>query len=160
MTIWKAIKFTNNLNWGSPPDKIMKKTLKNFAIALVAGAFTFSTVLASEQIGKKDESKTASKRTFDVGMYRVINSMKVNVLVEKQEGKTLDITLKNDRNEVIYSELIGKKASKFSKKFDLVGLSDGKYRFEISNGKEIITKEVNLETHAPTPAEYRSMEVK
>lgn len=138
----------------------MKKTLKNFAIALVAGVFTFSTVLAYEPIGKKDESKSVSKRTFEVGLYHVINSLKVNVLVEKQEGKALDITLKNDRNEVIYSELIGKKAVKFSKKFDLVGLSDGKYRFEISNGKEVITKEVNLETHAPTPAEYRSMQVK
>ncbi|MFN3489052.1 MAG: hypothetical protein ACK4YV_07950 [Emticicia sp.] len=134
--------------------------LKNFAIALVASVFTFSTVLASEPIGKKDESKTASKRTFNVGMYHIINSMKVNVLIEKQEGKALDIALKNDRNEVIYSEVIGKKASRFSKKFDLVGLSDGKYHFEISNGKEVITKEVNLETHAPTPAEYRSMEVK
>ena len=138
----------------------MKKALKTFAIALTTGVFTFSTVLASEPIGKKDESKIVSKRTFEVGMYRIINSMKVNVLIEKQEGKSLDITLKNDRNEVIYSEVIGKKISKFSKKFDLVGLSDGKYRFEISNGKEAITKEVNLETHAPTPAEYRSMDVK
>lgn len=138
----------------------MKKTLKNFAIALVAGVFTFSTVLASEPIGKKDESKSVSKRTFEVGLYHVINSLKVNVLVEKQEGKALDITLKNDRNEVIYSELIGKKAVKFSKKFDLVGLSDGNYRFEISNGKEVITKEINLETTAPIPAEFRSIQVK
>ncbi len=138
----------------------MKTTVKNFAIALVAGVFTFSTVLASEPIGKKDESKTAAKRTFDVGMYRVINSMKVNVLIEKQQGKALDITLKNDRNEVIYSEVVAKQTGKFSKKFDLTGLSDGKYRFEISNGKEVISKEVNLETHAPTPAEYRSVEVK
>ncbi|GGD75668.1 hypothetical protein GCM10011514_44510 [Emticicia aquatilis] len=138
----------------------MKTTVRNFAIALIAGVFTFSTVLASEPIGKKDESKTASKRTFDVGMYRVINSMKVNVLIEKQQGKALDITLKNDRNEVIYSEVVAKNAGKFSKKFDLTGLSDGKYRFEISNGKEVISKEVNLETHAPTPAEYRSVEVK
>lgn len=138
----------------------MKKTLKTFAIALVAGVFTFSIVLASEPVGKKDESKVENKRTFNVGMYRIINSMKVNVSIEKQEGKALDITLKNDRNEVIYTEVIGKKASKFSKRFDLVGLADGKYRFEISNGKEVITKEVNLETHAPTPAEYRSMEVK
>lgn len=136
------------------------QALKNFAIALVAGVFTFSTVVASEPIGKKDESKTASKRTFDVGMYRVINSMKVNVLIEKQQGKALDITLKNDRNEVIYSEVVAKNTGKFSKKFDLTGLSDGKYRFEISNGKEVISKEVNLETHAPTPAEYRSVEVK
>lgn len=138
----------------------MKTTVKNFAIALVAGVFTFSTVVASEPIGKKDESKTTSKRTFNVGMYRVINSMKVNVLIEKQDGKALDITLRNDRNEIIYSEVVGKQTNKFSKKFDLTGLSDGKYRFEISNGKEVISKEVNLETHAPTPAEYRSVEVK
>lgn len=138
----------------------MKTTVENFAIALVAGVFTFSTVVASEPIGKKDESKTASKRTFNVGMYRVINSMKVNVLIEKQDGKALDITLRNDRNEIIYSEVVGKQTNKFSKKFDLTGLSDGKYRFEISNGKEVISKEVNLETHAPTPAEYRSVEVK
>lgn len=138
----------------------MKTTVKNFAIALVAGVFTFSTVLASEPIGKIDENKTASKRTFNVGMYRVINSMKVNVLIEKQDGKALDITLRNDRNEIIYSEVVGKQTNKFSKKFDLTGLSDGKYRFEISNGKEVISKEVNLETHAPTPADYRSVEVK
>lgn len=138
----------------------MKTQIKNFAIALAAGVFTFSTVLASEPIGKKDENKVAPKRSFDVGMYRVINSMKVNVLIEKQYGKALDITLRNDRNEIIYSEVVGKQTNRFSKKFDLTGLSDGKYRFEISNGKELISKEVNLETHAPTPAEYRSVEVK
>lgn len=138
----------------------MKAQIKNFAIALVAGVFTFSTVVASEPIGKKDENKVAPKRSFDVGMYRVINSMKVNVLIEKQDGKALDITLRNDRNEIIYSEVVGKQTNRFSKKFDLTGLSDGKYRFEISNGKELISKEVNLETHAPTPAEYRSVEVK
>ena len=135
-------------------------SLRNFTMALVAGMFTFSAVLATEPIDKNDEKKVEDKHTFDVGMYRVINSMKVNILIEKQQGKTLDIILKNHRNEVIYSEVVGKKSRKFSKKFDLADLSDGKYRFEISNGKEMITKEVNLETHAPIPTEYRSVELK
>jgi hypothetical protein len=134
----------------------MKKTMKNFAMALVAGVFTFSTVLATEPIA----TKLDANKTFEVGMYRIVNSMKVNVAVEKLKGNTVEITLKNDKNETIYTEFIGKKLVKFSKKFDLTGLADGKYRFEITNGKETITKEVDLETHQPIPADYRSVVVK
>lgn len=125
-------------------------------MALVAGIFTFSTVLAAEP----NESKLEANKTFDVGMYRVVNSMKVNVAVEKLKGNVVEITLKNDKNETIYTEFIGKKLVKFSKKFDLTGLADGKYRFEITNGKETITKEVNVETRQPVPTDYRTVEVK
>ncbi len=125
-------------------------------MALVAGIFTFSAVLAAEPM----ETKLDANKTFDVGMYRIVNSMKVSVAIEKLAGKALEISLKNDKNEIIYTEIVGKKSSKFSKKFDLTGLADGKYRFEITNGKETITKEVNLETHQPAPADYRSVEVK
>ena len=141
--------------------KIMKKTqggspLKKFAVALVAGIFTFSTVLAIEPIG----SKLDANKSFDVVLYRIVNSMKVNVMVEKLKGNTVEVSLKNEKNETIYTEFIGKKLVKFSKKFDLTGLADGKYRFEITNGKETITKEVNLATHQPTPADYRTVVVK
>ncbi|AFK03896.1 hypothetical protein Emtol_2761 [Emticicia oligotrophica DSM 17448] len=138
----------------------MKTQFKNFAVALVAGIFSFSSVLANSPIEKNDESKTATKRSFNVGMYRIINSMKVNVLVDKQDSKALDISVKNEQNEVVYSEVVGKNINKFSKKLDLSGLKDGKYRIEISNGKETVTKQVNVETHAPIPSEYRSVEVK
>ena len=134
----------------------MKKTIKNFAIALAAGIFTFSTVLATEPVA----TKLDGNKSFGVGMYRIINSMKVNVAIEKTQGNIVEIRLKNERNEVIYTEFVGKKSVKFAKKFDLTGLADGKYRFEISNGKEMITKEINVETHQPTPADYRTVEVK
>jgi hypothetical protein len=134
----------------------MKNYAKNLAMALVAGIFTFSTVLATEPI----EAKLDVNKSFDVGMYRVANSMKVNVMIEKLKGNIVEINLKNDKNETIYTEFVGKKSVKFAKKFDLAGLSDGKYRFEISNGKEIIIKEVNVETHQPIPADYRTVEVK
>jgi hypothetical protein len=80
--------------------------LKNFAMALVAGIFTFSTVLATEPIETKNE------KTFDVGMYRIANSMKVNVLIEKLKGNKVEITLKDSKNETIYSELVGKNSIK------------------------------------------------
>ena len=134
----------------------MKKTIKNFAVALAAGIFTFSTVLATEPVA----TKLDGNKSFDVGMYRIINSMRVSVAIEKTQGNIVEIRLKNDKNEVIYTEFVGKKSVKFAKKFDLTGLADGKYRFEISNGKEMITKEINVETHQPTPADYRTVEVK
>lgn len=141
--------------------KIMKTysggvPLKNFAMALVAGIFTFSTVMATEPIERKIETK----KSFEVGMYRIVNSMTVNVMIEKIAGKPLEISLKNDKNETIYTEYVGKKSSKFAKKFDLTGLEDGKYHFDISSGKEKITKEINLETHQPNPADYRTVVVK
>ncbi len=123
-------------------------------MALVAGIFTFSTVLATEPI------ETKSDKTFDVSMYRIVNSMKVNVMIEKLEGKSVQIYLKNEKNEIIYTEFVGKKTSKFAQKFDLEGLTDGKYRFEITNGKETITKEVDVATHTPSVADYRTVEVK
>ncbi|CAH0996287.1 hypothetical protein EMA8858_02418 [Emticicia aquatica] len=125
-------------------------------MALVAGIFTFSTVLAAEPI----DNKLEAEKTFKVGMYRIVNSMKVNVIIEKKEGKALEISLKNERNETIYTEFVSKKTNKLSKKFDLTGLADGKYHFDITNGKETITKEINLETHQPIPADYRTVEVK
>jgi hypothetical protein len=134
----------------------MKTLRKNIAMALVAGIFSFSTVLASEPF----ENNLDANKSFDVGMYRITNSMKVNVMIEKLKGNRVEISLKNDKNETIYTEYVGKKLVKFSKKFDLTGLADGKYHFEITNGKEKITKEVNLETHQPIPTDYRTVEVK
>ncbi|GAB3508945.1 hypothetical protein GCM10027442_15880 [Emticicia fontis] len=130
---------------------IMKKQVKNFALALVAGLFTFTAVSATE---------LAEGKTFDVGMYRVLNTMKINMTIAKEQGNWVEVRLKNDKNETIYVEVINRKATQFAKKFDLTGLEDGKYRFEITNGKETITKEVNLQTKVPTVSEYRTVEVK
>lgn len=129
----------------------MKKYVKNFALALVAGLFTFSAVSATE---------LPEGKTFDVGMYRVVNTMKINVMIAKEQGNWVEIRLKNADNETIYVEVVNRKTKQFAKKFDLEGLEDGKYRFEITNGKETIVKEINLQTNAPTVASYRTVEVK
>ncbi|WP_337041969.1 hypothetical protein [Emticicia sp. 17c] len=129
----------------------MKKLVRNSALALVAGLFTFSSVLATE---------LAEGKTFDVGMYRVNNTMKINVMIAKEQGNWVEIRLKNEKNETIYVEVVNRKTTQFAKKFDLQGLEDGKYRFEISNGKETIVKEVSLLTNSPRPADYRTVEVK
>lgn len=139
----------------------MKKTnggfpLKNFAMALVAGLFTYTTVLANEP----NDGRVTETKTFDVGMYRVVNSMKVNLLIEKEIGNSLEISLKNSNGEIIYVESLGKKMEKFAKKFDLSNLENGKYTFEIANGKEKIVKEIDVTSNQPINVVYRSIAIK
>lgn len=129
----------------------MKKSVKNFALALVAGLFTFTAVSATE---------LAEGKTFDVGMYRVVNTMKINLTIAKEQGNWVEIRIKNEKNETIYVEIVNRKTTQFAKKFDLQSLEDGKYRFEISNGKETVTKEINLQTKLPSASDYRTVEVK
>lgn len=129
----------------------MKKSVKNFALALVAGLFTFTSVSATE---------LAEGKTFDVGMYRVVNTMKINLTIAKEQGNWVEIRIKNEKSETIYVEVINRKTTQFAKKFDLQSLEDGKYRFEISNGKETVTKEINLQTKLPNASDYRTVEVK
>ncbi len=81
-------------------------------------------------------------------------------MIAKEQGNWVEIRLKNADNETIYVEVVNRKTKQFAKKFDLEGLEDGKYRFEITNGKETIVKEINLQTNAPTVASYRTVEVK
>lgn len=129
----------------------MKKSVKNFALALVAGLFSISSVFATE---------LPEGKTFDVGMYRVMNTMKINVIIAKEQSNWVEIRLKNDKNETIYVEVVNRKTKQFAKKFNLEGLEDGTYRFEITNGKETVVKEVNVQTNSPKPTDYRTVEVK
>ncbi len=126
----------------------MKTLFKTLAIALVATGLTFNANAVDDK---------TNKATFNVGMYRVENTMKMNVLVEKMEGSTTNIALKDSKGETIYSETLSKKGTKYSKKWNLENLADGKYNFVISNGSEKIVKEVNLSTKNPTPADYRTI---
>ncbi|PLK42507.1 hypothetical protein [Emticicia sp. TH156] len=129
----------------------MKKSVKNFALALVAGLFTISSVFATE---------LPEGKTFDVGMYRVLNTMKINVMIAKEQGNWVEIRVKNAKNETIYVEVVNRKATQFAKKFNLEGLEDGAYRFEITNGKDTVVKEVSVQTNSPKPTDYRTVEVK
>lgn len=128
----------------------MKKLIKTIAFALVATVVTFNA--------NADDKKTEA--TLNVGMYRVNNSLKMNVLVENKSGKASEIKLKNNKGEVLHWETVSKKTKSYSKKWNMEGLEDGKYTFEITNGKEKIVKEFELSTKNPTPADLRTIALK
>src|SRR6218665_1324011 len=108
----------------------MKKQVKNFAWALVAGLFTFSSVSASVV--------PTEKNTFDVGLVTVKEGIKVNLMISKPGSNWVSIYLKNDKNEVLYSENMLKKEKQFAKTFNLADIEDGKYRFVITDGRNTV----------------------
>jgi hypothetical protein len=126
----------------------MKTLFKTLAIALVATGLTFNANAADDK---------TKKSTFDVGMYRVNNTMTMKVMIEKAVGNNILVELKDSKGETVYSEIVNKKAAKYAKKWNLENLTDGKYSFVISNGAEKIVKEIDLTTKTPVPANARTI---
>jgi hypothetical protein len=121
----------------------MKNLAKTFAIAALS-AMTFISNASNSGV-----APTKSK-TFEVGMYKSVNTLKMNVLIEKNTDSNLSIVLKNEQGEELYTERISKNSKVYHGKFDMSNLVDGKYTFEFIKGGEKIIKEVNLATETPT----------
>ena len=117
----------------------MKTLVKTFAIAALS-AMTFIANAANT-----NAAPTKSK-TFEVGIYQSINTMKMNVLIEKSTDKDLTVVLKDKNGEILASEKVNKNEKTYHAKFDMSGLEDGKYTFEFTKGNEKVVKEVQLST--------------
>lgn len=120
------------------------KTLANtFAIAALSAISFISNA------GDKNADPTKAK-SFEIGMYQSVNSMKMNVMVEKSTDKDLTVVLKDSRGEILVKDHVGKNEKNYHAKYDMSNLEDGKYTFEFSKGTEKIVKEINLTTTKPT----------
>jgi hypothetical protein len=117
----------------------MKTLVKNFAIAALT-AITF--------ISNATDVNTAptKSKTFEVGIYQSINTMKMNVMIEKSTDENLIVELKNKNGDTLATEKIGKNSKLYHAKFDMSDLEDGKYTFVFTKGGEKVTKEIELST--------------
>jgi hypothetical protein len=120
--------------------KILEKT---FAIAALS-AMTFISNATDTNVAPM------KAKTFEVGMFQSINSLKMNVMIEKTDDKDLIVVLKDSKGDILIRERVAKKDKSYHAKYDLSELEDGKYTFEFTKGDEKIVKEVNLVTTKPT----------
>ena len=116
----------------------MKNLVKTFAIAALS-AMTFIA-------NATDTVAPTKSKTFEVAIYQSINTMKMNVMIDKEAGKDLLIELKNKNGDILASERVGKNDKTYHAKFDMSELEDGKYTFVFIKGNEKVTKEVELST--------------
>lgn len=121
----------------------MKNLVKTFTIAALSALSFISNA------GPTGVAPTKSK-TFEVGIYQSVNTMKMNVMIEKSTDKNLTVILRNEKGEILCNERVTKNAKMYHGKYDLSELSDGKYTFEFTKGDEKVVKEVNLSSQKPT----------
>jgi hypothetical protein len=123
----------------------MKNLVKTFAIAALSAMSFVSN--ATDNGNAPTKSKT-----FEVGMYQSVNTMKMNVLIEKSTDKNLTVTLKDEKGNVLCNDQLGKKSAKYHGKYDMSDLKDGKYTFEFTKGDEKVVKEVNISSEKTVEA--------
>ena len=121
----------------------MKNLLTATATVLMAIASSF---FARANDGNVNPNKS---KTFEVGMYQGINSLVMNVMIEKTEDQQLSVILKDAKGTVLVSEKIAKRRLSYYGKYDMAGLEDGKYTIEFIKGDERIVKEIELQSTQP-----------
>jgi hypothetical protein len=82
--------------------------------------------------------------SLQVAVYQVGNTAKFKVHFENNDPSNVVIRIRNAANQVLHQEVV--KDGKYVRKFDLSGMADGEYTFEIANKKESIAKEIQLQT--------------
>ncbi|MCF2444458.1 hypothetical protein L0657_10870 [Dyadobacter sp. CY345] len=120
----------------------MKNFRKIFAAALCGLLLT--NLVSAEQL--QNSEKGHYYESFRVGMYRVKNSLVMNLLLEKDKGVSLNIRLIDSNGKILHQEYVAKGLRKVGQKFDFSDVNDGDYRIEILNGDERVVKNISLST--------------
>jgi hypothetical protein len=121
------------------------KNLKQTSIAVMFCLFISGSAFAG-QTKFQNAAESQNSEPLRVGMYRVKNSLAMNVLVEKEKKSRINIRLLDNTGKVLHQEFVGKGIEKIGQKFDFSQISDGQYTIEIVSGNEKIVKNISLAT--------------
>lgn len=134
----------------------MRKLLKSFAIA-ACGIILLNVSAFALPVDSKTECKNNSCENFKVGMYRVKNTLTMNLLMEKQKGERVKICLRNSAGKVVHEETVARSIEKMGRKFNFSEIADGRYTLEISDDSERIVKNINLTTNDVSESTSRTL---
>jgi hypothetical protein len=82
--------------------------------------------------------------SLKVAVYQVENTAKFKVHFENYDASPVVLRIRGANNKVLHEERV--RDVKYVRKFDLASMADGNYTFEIANGKENISKAIQLRT--------------
>ena len=124
----------------------MRNVMKTIAAAAL-GLLLFANNASATTIDPKAECKNNSCEKFKVGMYRVKNTVSMNLLMEKQKGERVVIRLMDRKGNMLHEEYVPKHLTKYGRKLNFDEITDGVYTLEISNDNEKIVKNIYLATN-------------
>ncbi len=133
--------------------KTLKTTGRHSVIAIALLATTvFFNANAEDKKNESTNSNTMlnyKSSNLNVGMYEAgkANSLKLNMALTKDAGKKATVKLMDEKGSVLNEERIGKKLTGYNLRFDFSTVEAGKYFIEITEGDNIITKEIIKSTN-------------
>ncbi|WP_159476345.1 hypothetical protein [Dyadobacter sp. 3J3] len=84
------------------------------------------------------------------GMYQVRNSDKFCLTIEKLPKTQATVELLTEGGVALYGSSLPRKSTKFSQKFDMTNLENGRYILRIRQGQEVISKFIELDRILPS----------
>ncbi|MFT6880352.1 MAG: hypothetical protein ACI9QN_001155 [Arcticibacterium sp.] len=123
----------------------MKKTVK-----IIASLLFISTIASASN--KTPIAEAKSENSFKMSMYFDKASGVVNTFFEKQPGKSLFVSLIDEEGNELSKNAISKKSDVARLSLNMSGLADGTYTIKVTDGNEIITKNIRIEKAAPKKA--------
>ena len=148
----------------------MKLSFKPLAIALVAGtvllantasatgpskAGPYATFFRADSTGddnQKDDKKRDkdNNNEKDIKSFRLLlqpmkNAEGIRMFLEKEKGKRLTVRLKTPDGYPIVYFLTDRNPESIYRKFNFIDAEEGTYTFEVSDGKQTITKKIVLQ---------------
>jgi len=112
-----------------------------------AVALTLSLASFTTDKKKNLEGKEANAISFDAGLYKISNTNKVRLAVNKDPNDRIRVVVKDKAGNVYYSEVFDEVNSKYRRVFNLDEMRDGTYYFELRNNKSKLVKEVQIESN-------------
>ncbi|SEI71451.1 hypothetical protein SAMN05216327_103393 [Dyadobacter sp. SG02] len=123
--------------------------MKISIVSILTSAFALTlsfTSFAADKKKSKEEKETASAVVFDAALYKIGDTNKVRLSVDKSANERLRVVLKDKSGKIYYSEVFNERDTKYRRVFNLDEMTDGTYYFELSHKKDKKVKEVNIES--------------
>jgi hypothetical protein len=111
---------------------------------MVSASGTEPTSSVKTEVGTTDD--LVQKAPFRVGMYRIIRSLTINILIEKKPGEVVYVKLRDQKGHVLFKDILSRRQQKYGRKFNFSQVPDGQYSVVISNGEQEVVKDIRLST--------------
>ena len=122
----------------------MKITIisKLIALALILSVPSF----AADKKSDRKNNVSSTTVSLNAGLFQLVNTNKIKLAVDKGTEKRLQVKLKDAGGRVLYNEMYNKDSEQYRRVFDLEGMNDGTYYFELLYGDQKLVKEVQIQT--------------
>lgn len=87
---------------------------------------------------------------FEMGAYMAREGARLRINVDKELGGQVEVQLRDTKGTVYFTRVMNPADTFLRLNVDVSGLNDGDYVLKVSNGLEMIVRDIKITTKAPT----------